>query len=146
MATTRTTSEPKRPSKDSAGAAPLLRHPDRGAGLRIVVARLAGLSERELFALISAANDVPQIVPGLLAWIGHACDWELSRRARIDFPLRSPGAVIPPEEAACTVGAIMMLRARFDQDAGRHTRAVSILFDAFVRAITGRQRSHAAPS
>ena len=118
----------------------MLRHPDSGAGLRLVVARLAGLSESELFALISVTNDVPQIVPRLLAWIGHACDWELSRRARIDFPLQSPGAVVPSEEAACTVGAIMMLRARFDQDAGSHTRAVSVLFDAFVRALIGRNR------
>src|SRR5438309_5373312 len=55
-----------------------------------VAAALAELNEGELCALIDATNNVPQIVPGLLAWIGHVCDWELNRRACVEFPLQSP--------------------------------------------------------
>jgi hypothetical protein len=42
------------------------------------VAALAELSDAELHALIDATYNVPQIAPGLLAWIEHACDWELT--------------------------------------------------------------------
>ena len=105
-----------------------------------VVAALAELNDGELCALIDATNDVPQIVPGLLAWIGHACDWELNRRACVDFPLQSPDAAIPPEEDAASSVAMMTLRARFDQDAGRG--AVVALFDGMIRALTGGERRH----
>jgi hypothetical protein len=107
-----------------------------------VVAALAKLNDGELCALIDATNDVPRIVPGLLAWIGHACDWELNRRACIDFPLQSPDAAIPPEEGSASIAAAMTLRARFDQDAGRDTYAVVALFDAMIRALTGGARRH----
>src|SRR5437867_11555054 len=84
-----------------------------------VAAALADLSDCELCALIDTTNNVPQIVPGLLAWIGHACDWELNRRACVDFPLRSPQMAIPPEEDALSIAAMMTLRMRFNRDARR---------------------------
>jgi hypothetical protein len=110
------------------------------ADLMPVAAALAEFNDCELCALIDATNNVPQIVPGLLAWIGHACDWELNRRACVDFPLQSPDAAIPPEEDAKSIVAMMMLRAKFDQDAGRG--AVVALFDAMIRALTGGERRH----
>src|SRR5216110_754702 len=82
-----------------------------------VAAALADLSDCELCALIDTTNNVPQIVPGLLAWIGHACDWELNRRVCVDFPLQSPDTAIPPEDDAASITAMMTLRARFGQDA-----------------------------
>ena len=106
-----------------------------------IVAALAELNDGELCVLIDVTNNVPQIVPGLLAWIGHACDWELNRRAGVDFPLQSPDAPIPPEDAASIV-AMMTLRARFDQDARRDAGAVAALFDAMIRALTGGERRH----
>ena len=81
-------------------------------------------------------------MPGLLAWIGHACDWELNRRACIDFPLQSPDAAIPPEEGSASIAAAMMLRTRFHLDAGRDTYAVVALFDAMIRALTGGALRH----
>jgi hypothetical protein len=112
-----------------------------------IATALAELNEGELCGLIEATNmidatnNVPQIVPGLLAWIGHACDWELNRRACVDFPLQSPDAAIPPEEEAASVVAMLTLRARFNQDARRDARrdagAVVALFDAMIRALTG---------
>ena len=107
-----------------------------------VAAALAELNDGELCALIDATNNVPQIVPGLLAWIGHACDWELNRRACVDFPLQSPDAAIPPEEDAASIVAMMTRRARFDQDARRDAGAVVALFDAMIRALTGGERRH----
>jgi hypothetical protein len=107
-----------------------------------IAAALAELNDGELCALIKVSNSVPQIVPGLLAWIGHACDWELNRRACIDFPLQSPDVAIPPEEGSASIAAAMTLRARFDQGARRDTCAVVALFDGMIRALTGGKRSH----
>ena len=107
-----------------------------------VAAALAELNDGDLCALIDATNNVRQIVPGLLAWIGHACDWELNRRACVDFALQSPDAAIPPEQNAASIVAMMTLRARFDQDAERNAGAVVALFDAMIRALTGSEHRH----
>jgi hypothetical protein len=112
------------------------------ADLLPVAAALAELNDGELCALIGATNILPQIVPGLWAWIGHACDWELNRRAFVDFPLRSPDAAIPPEDDALSIAAVMTLRARFDQDARKDTCAVVALFDAMIRALSHGERWH----
>jgi hypothetical protein len=112
------------------------------ADLMPVAAALAELSDGELCVLIDVTNNVPQIVPGLLAWVGHACDWELNRRACVDFPLQTPEAAIPPEEGASSIAAMMTLRARFAQDASRDARAVVALFDAMIRALTGGEHRH----
>src|SRR5215831_416943 len=85
--------------------------------LTLVTAALSELSDCELRALIDATDNVPRIVPGLLAWIGHACDWELNRRACVDLPLQSPHIAIPPEEDALSIAAMMTLRMKFNQDA-----------------------------
>ena len=111
-------------------------------GSKPVAAALAELDDGELCALIEVTNTVPPIVPGLLAWIGHACDWELNRRACVDFPLQTPAAVIPPDEDVASIAAMMILRARFDQDACQDTGAVVALFDAMIQALTGGEHRH----
>ena len=104
-----------------------------------VAAALAELNDCELCALIDMTNNLPQIVLGLLAWIGHACDWELNRRACVGFPLQSADAVIPPEEYAASIAAAMTLRVRFAEgDAG----SVVALFDAMIRSLTGGGQRH----
>jgi hypothetical protein len=55
--------------------------------LTAVKAALADTSDTELAALIAATYGVPQTAPGLLAWIDGACDWEVNRRAGLDYPL-----------------------------------------------------------
>lgn len=61
------------------------------ADLQSVTAALAGLTDTELRALNDATHGVPQIAPGLLAWIEHACNWELYRlRGFVDTELRPP--------------------------------------------------------
>ncbi len=112
------------------------------ADLMPVAAALAELNDGELFALIDSTNNVSQIVPSLLAWIGHACDWELNRRAYVDFPLQSPDAAIPPEEDAASIAAVMTLRATFRQHARRNGCTMVALFDAMIRALTRGERWH----
>lgn len=75
------------------------------ATLDPVVAALAQLTDGELAALIDATNDVPQIAPGLLAWVEHVCDWEQNRRGGLDFPLQPPEAAIDPSENAVSITA-----------------------------------------
>ena len=112
------------------------------AHLTSVAAALAKLNDGELCVLIDVTNSIPQIVPGLLAWIGHACDWELNRRACVDFPLQTPDTAIPPEDDAASIAAMMTLRARFAQDAKKEAGAVVALFDAMIGALTGGERRH----
>ena len=73
------------------------------------MAALAQLDEEQLAALIGSTNGVPQVAPGLLAWIEAACDWELNRRRGFDYPLLPPDAAIPPEEDAVSFDAIVGL-------------------------------------
>ena len=113
-----------------------------GADLTPVAAALAELSECELCALIDTTDNVPQIVPGLLAWIGHACDWELNRRACVDLPLQSPDAAIRPEENTLSIAAMMTLRMKFNRDARGDVGAVVALFDAMISVLTGGERRH----
>ena len=107
--------------------------------LRPVVAALAALDDGELRALIDAINGAPQLAPGLLAWIEHACDWELYRRGGFDFELRLPEAAIPPEEDAVSIDAAI---ATFATDAP----AVLALFSALVDLLTGGAELPGAPN
>lgn len=106
------------------------------------IAALAELDDGELHALIDATNGVPQTAPGLLAWIEGACDWEVNRRAGLDYPLQPPEAAIPPEEDAVSIDAAMATRATFVQDDRAETRAVLALFDTLVELLTGGERRH----
>ena len=112
------------------------------ADLKPLSAALAALNDGELCALIDSTHDVPQLVPGLLVWVGHACDWELNRRACVDFPLQSPDAAIPPEHDVASIAAIMILRATFHRHTGRNGDAVVTLFDAMIEAIAQGKRWH----
>jgi hypothetical protein len=107
-----------------------------------VEAALIEFDDSELCALIDWTNDVTHLVPGLLTWIGHACDWELHRRADVDFPLLSPLATIPADEYAVSIAAALTLRERFDQGGERDAGAVVALFDAILRVLTSGERRH----
>jgi hypothetical protein len=118
-------------------------HPSSDAvDLIPVAAALAELNDGELCVLIDVTSKNPQVVPGLFAWIGHACDWELNRRVCVDFPLQTPDAAIPPEQDAASIAAMMTLRARFAQDSNGNAGSVVALFDAMIRALTGGDHRH----
>lgn len=61
----------------------------------------------------SPTNEVPQIAPGLLAWIEDACDWELNRRAGHDYELLPLEAAIDPSEDAVSIEATYAMCASF---------------------------------
>ena len=103
-----------------------------------VVSALAELGDVELAALIAATYGVPQIAPGLLAWIDGACDWELNRRRGLDYPLQPPEAAIDPSENEVSINAAVGLRDQFAQD----SPAVCAFFDALVELLTGGGRKH----
>jgi hypothetical protein len=88
------------------------------ADLDPVATALAELRDAELRALIDATNGVPQVAPSLLAWIEGACDWELNRRADLDYQLQPPEAAIPPDEDAVSIDVALAMRATFAQDGG----------------------------
>ena len=95
-----------------------------------------------MHALIATVNSVPQIAPGLLAWIEHAADWELNRHRGLDFPLQPPDAPIPPEEDGISLDAAMLLRERFAQNDRAEARGVAALLVAIVTVLVDRERTH----
>ena len=52
----------------------------------------AEIRDDELKPLIAATYGVSQTAPRLLAWIDGACDWELNRRAGLNYDLQLPEA------------------------------------------------------
>lgn len=110
------------------------------ATLERLAAALADVDDAELFALVKAANGVPQIAPGLLAWIEHACDWELARRRGHTFRLSSPEEAIDPGEDEVSIAAMFALREMFEpqDDVG----AVAKLLDAMRIAMMGGTARH----
>ena len=104
-------------------------------GLEGIRAALAELGDDELHALIATANGGPQTAR-LLAWIEHAADWELHRRAGLDFPLQPPAAAIDPSEEAASITAAALLREQFVQD----VPTVAALFAA-IRGTLARKGS-----
>ena len=113
------------------------------ADLQPVADALADLDDDHLHALIESANGVPQIAPGLPAWIEHVVDWEINRRRGVDFPLLPPDAAIPPEERTISLDAAVMLRDRFAQEDRVEARGVAALADAVVLLMSGSGQSRA---
>jgi len=106
------------------------------ADLRPIKAALAKCSDEELRAVCAATYIVPQVAPGLLAWLDTACEWELHRRGAFDYELQPPEAAIPPEEDAISIEAAAAMRAAFEHDG---TPGVA-LFDELVALLTGEGR------
>jgi hypothetical protein len=105
--------------------------------LAAIKVALAVMSNAELDALIKATYKVEQIAPGLLAWLGSACVWQLQRRNGYHFELQPPEAAIPPEEDAVSIDAAIALRTTF----AKESPAVGALFDALVELLSGGERN-----
>jgi hypothetical protein len=108
------------------------------AALQPVVAALTELDEAELRALIHAVNGVPPIASGLLSRIERIADWELNRRAGLEFPPQPPDAAIPPEEDAHSIAAAVMMREQI-VDGRDEADPLVALFDAILGALTERE-------
>ena len=107
------------------------------ADLHGVRAALATMTDSELHAVSEMTYEVPQVAPGLLAWIDSACVWQMRQRVGHNEELQPPEAAIPPEEDAIGIAAAIALRVRF---ADKPT--VCVLFDALVDLLTGGERKH----
>ena len=81
-----------------------------------IVAAPGDLNDGELVVLLEATNAVPQIAPGLLAWIEGTADWELNRRWGLDYTLPPPEAAMTPEDASVSIDAAVIIKAQFAQD------------------------------
>ena len=101
------------------------------AYLRGVKATLAAMSDTELDAVSGITYQVPQIAPGLLAWLDYACIWQIKRRAGHDEELYPPQASIPPEDIATSIAAAAALRARFAD-----SRTICAFFDALIALLS----------
>ncbi len=106
--------------------------------LTAVEAALIELSDPELRALIAVTYGVPQIAPGLLAWIDSAGDWELNRRGGFDYPLQPPEAAIEPSEDEVSINAAIVLGDQFAQE----SPAALAFFEALVELLTGGEQKH----
>ena len=107
--------------------------------MQAVTAALPAVADADLNSLLSTVNRVPQSAAGLLAWMEHAADWEMNRRAGVHFPLQSPDAAIPPEEYSTSLSAALIMRERVADGRGEADAMVA-LFDAIVGALTSRDR------
>jgi len=67
---------------------------------------LAAIPNDDLQRLCIVTQKAPNVVPGLLAWLEHATDWEWSRRSGRSFPLQPPSAAMDETE---TDGALIAL-------------------------------------
>lgn len=76
-------------------------------------AALAKMTDEELDALQLAAETAPQLSPGLLAFLAHACDWEVHRRRGRHFAMNGPHAAIGPEELDVAIAALAAVHAAF---------------------------------
>ena len=75
-------------------------------------AALAAMTNGELGALQATAQNSPQMAPGLLAYLAHICDWELSRREGYEFALNGdPHAAIGREEFSVSFLTLTALSA-----------------------------------
>ena len=101
---------------------------------------LAGLTDIELHALVTASDEAPRVAYGLLVWIEGACDWEFNRRVGRDYDLLPPEAAIDPSEDAISIEATNAMRASFA--AGDMAPAVLKFFDALAVLLTGGGRKH----
>jgi len=106
--------------------------------LTAVKAALTELSDLELRVLIATTYGVPQIAPGLLAWIDSACDWELNRRGGFDHPLQPPEAAIDPSEDEVSINAAIVLCEQFVQD----SPGALGFFEELVELLTCGEQKH----
>jgi len=93
---------------------------------------LAAIPTDDLRRLCLVTQQAPNVVPGLLAWLEHATDWELSRRSGCDVPLRPASAALDESEAD---GALIALGVLADVFRDNETDEISAFFTAALAAL-----------
>jgi len=92
-------------------------------------AALAAIPEHDLYTLRATIEVAPNAVPGLLAYLDHAVDWEIDRRAGQSYALRGPMAAIPDEEVAASLDALAILAIFFRRDRHHDGEPIAALLD-----------------
>ena len=90
-----------------------------------VTVALATIPDRDLHGLDFAIDASPNVVPGLLAWLEAAVDWEINRRAGMFYPLLGPRAAIDDTETDVSLATLAVLAACFRGDGRRESRSVA---------------------
>jgi hypothetical protein len=90
-----------------------------------VAVALATISDRDLRGLSAAIGGSPNIVPGLLAWLETAVDWEVNRRAGISYALLGPRAAIDDAELNASLMTLAVLVACFRGDGRSESKSVA---------------------
>ena len=79
---------------------------------------LAAVANRDLDSLKAAIEASPNVVPGLLARLEAAVDWEIHRRAGISYELLGPRTAVDDAEADVSLVTLAIMAACF-RDGGR---------------------------
>jgi hypothetical protein len=90
-----------------------------------VTAALATIPDRDLHGLGFAIDVAPDVVPGLLAWLEAAVDWEINRRAGMFYPLLGPRAAIDDTETDVSLTMLTVLAACFRGDGRSESKSVA---------------------
>ena len=101
-----------------------------------VTAALATIPDGDLHGLDFAIDATPDVVPGLLAWLEAAVDWEINRRAGVFYPLLGPRAAIDDTETDVSLATLAVLAACFRGDGRRESRSVATFLE--LTAVTLR--------
>ena len=71
------------------------------------------IPQQGLDSLRAAIDSSPAFAPGLLAWLSHAVEWEIDRRAGRSYRLQGPRAAIDDCEIDQSLVALAMLAGHF---------------------------------
>ena len=93
-----------------------------------IVASLVQLTGRDLMRLHFTVNQVQAVPPGLVAWVEHATDWELNRRAGFFYRLQGPLAAIDDTEIKRSLATLSVLSNCFGGDRQLHCMAIADFF------------------
>lgn len=94
-----------------------------------LAAALATISDRDLCGLRAAIDGSGDLVPGLLAWLDAAVDWETNRRAGMFYPLLGPRAAIDDTETDASLLTLAILAAYFRGDGRSESKPVVDFFE-----------------
>jgi hypothetical protein len=104
-----------------------------------IASALAALSEDDLLRFRAAVDEVPEVVPGLLAWLEHAIEWEIARRAGTSYQLQGPRAAVDDNEIRPSLMALDAMATQFRHDARFGSLRVADFLD--ITAMTLRAQA-----
>ncbi|HLX29968.1 MAG TPA: hypothetical protein VKV24_15920 [Casimicrobiaceae bacterium] len=96
---------------------------------------LAALDNRALRAMIATVDQMPAVVPSLIAWLDHAAHWEYDRRHGDHYPLQIPMHAIPDDELAAALDASALIGQCFRLDRRDDLAPVIAFFEGLAKTL-----------